>query len=412
MKRSLFFLLSLLLLFVVGCADRKEQMLAQLAELERQNIADSLMTNDSLAKALVTYFDDHGTPNERLRAHYILGRTYADLGEAPAALDAYLDAVACADTTAADCDWGKLSRVYGQMAGIFYNQGLIEDYTYSTDLSIDCAWKAKDTLLLLRESLMGLTGYDSQNKFEMVALKFAQLYETYVQTYEKVLAQYSILPIRSLLELKRQEEAKACLALYEKHSSFVDSCGNIREGMEVYYYYKGLYYSYVQQYDSAEYFFRKELEKGWDATNQNMAAYGLANLFMQTGSSDSAAKYALYAYAMNDSTYDSNAMEEVEKTKALYNYSRHQQTALQEHLKAEKKAAENRTLYILLLVIVVAVGYAARVWRSNQGEHYRKHNQGTGCPSPTCGTIEPKHSRQGSERGNPECRDCPLAEKA
>mgnify|MGYP006988871537 CR=1 FL=1 len=30
------------------------------------------MTNDPLAKALFAYFADHGTPNERLRAHYII----------------------------------------------------------------------------------------------------------------------------------------------------------------------------------------------------------------------------------------------------------------------------------------------------------------------------------------------------
>ena len=138
MPRNLFLVLMALLL-AAGCADRKEPMLAQLAELERQNVADSLMTNDSLAKALVAYFDDHGTRNERLRAHYILGRTYADLGEAPAALDAYLDAAACADTTAADCDWGKLSRIYGQMADVYYNQNLLEDYIKFCDYSIDCA---------------------------------------------------------------------------------------------------------------------------------------------------------------------------------------------------------------------------------------------------------------------------------
>ena len=350
-------------------------MLAQLAELERQNVADSLMTNDSLAKALVAYFDDHGTRNERLRAHYILGRTYADLGEAPAALDAYLDAAACADTTAADCDWGKLSRVYSQLASIFYNQGLIEDFTYSTDYSIDCARKAKDTLLILRESLMGLTGYDYQDKFDTVASKFDILYEAYGKDYEKVLAQYSILPIRSLLGLKRLDEAKACLRLYEKHSGFVDSGSNVQQGKEVFYYFKGLYYSYMQRLDSAEYFFRKELEKGQDAENKNMAAYGLANLFMQAGFSDSAAKYALYAYAMNDSTYDSSVMEEVEKTKALYNYGRHQQIAFQALAKASQEQKVKVRLCVLLFSLLLVLCSVLVLWRKKKQEHIKKYQQ-------------------------------------
>ena len=62
-------------------------------ELERQNRADSVMTNDSLAEHLVKYFDRHGTPNERMRAHYILGRTYADMGEAPRAVDLSVSSV-------------------------------------------------------------------------------------------------------------------------------------------------------------------------------------------------------------------------------------------------------------------------------------------------------------------------------
>ena len=66
-------------LLVVSCSDGSRQRL-QLEELERQNRADSLVTNDSLARDLTQWFDRHGTSNEQLRAHYILGRTYADLG--------------------------------------------------------------------------------------------------------------------------------------------------------------------------------------------------------------------------------------------------------------------------------------------------------------------------------------------
>ena len=69
------------------------EMRAQLEELERQNRADSVMTNDSLAEQLVKYFDRHGTPNERMRAYYILGRTYADMGEAPRAVDLSVSSV-------------------------------------------------------------------------------------------------------------------------------------------------------------------------------------------------------------------------------------------------------------------------------------------------------------------------------
>ena len=138
------------LLILGACAgDEHQKMLAHLEELERQNLADSVMANDSLAERLAVYFDQHGTTNERMRAHYILGRTYADLGEAPAALDEYHIAADCTDTTAAVCDYAQLARVYGQMAQVFYSQGLYQEQLQKTDISVKYAWKGKDTLAAL-----------------------------------------------------------------------------------------------------------------------------------------------------------------------------------------------------------------------------------------------------------------------
>ncbi|MBR1415073.1 MAG: hypothetical protein IJ570_04340 [Prevotella sp.] len=375
MKRSLFFLISLLLLFAVGCADRKEPMLAQLAELERQNVADSLMTNDSLAKALVAYFDDHGTPNERLRAHYILGRTYADLGEAPAALDAYLDAAACADTIAADCDWGKLSRVYSQMADVYYGQYLLEDYIVACNQSIKSAWKAADTIQVLRESLLQLAGFDQMGQFDSVIIKSKALFANYANRYAPFIAQYSIIPVRSFLEYRQLEDAGQFLSIYESNSGFIDANGQVCSGMETYYFYRGLYYTYREQYDSAEYFFRRELKEGLDAENQNMASYGLANLYKRIGKADSAVYYALYSYAMNDSAYDVATMEEVEKTKALYNYSRHQQIAIQEHERAVKGQKIKVRLYLTLTLLSLVFVLAISFWRRKKKENAKKYQQ-------------------------------------
>ena len=47
-----------------------------------QNKTNVKFTSDSLAKDLVDHFDSHGTTNERVLAHYLLGRCYADMREA------------------------------------------------------------------------------------------------------------------------------------------------------------------------------------------------------------------------------------------------------------------------------------------------------------------------------------------
>ena len=120
MRQSLHLIILLCAVWiVVACGSDKGERLQQLEMLEQMNRADSLMTDDSLALVLADYFDHHGTNNEKLRAYYILGRTYADQGEASKALEAYHAAVAC-DTTSEDCDYHTLCLAHIQMAEIFH----------------------------------------------------------------------------------------------------------------------------------------------------------------------------------------------------------------------------------------------------------------------------------------------------
>ena len=85
---------------LIGCGGGEEQR-RQLAELEEQNHAYEPMLNDTLAEALVAYFDRHGNANERMRAKYILGRTYADMGELPRALETYYECRCLSQTDSA-----------------------------------------------------------------------------------------------------------------------------------------------------------------------------------------------------------------------------------------------------------------------------------------------------------------------
>ena len=110
---------------------RTAQMRAALVALQAANQADSVFTTDSLAVELVRYFDHPlhfwTISNDRLMAHYLLGRCYADMGEAPRAIEEYSEAVEQADTTASDCDLRTLRAVYGQMANVFHQQNLPEE---------------------------------------------------------------------------------------------------------------------------------------------------------------------------------------------------------------------------------------------------------------------------------------------
>ena len=360
MKGRCLLLVLLPLILLVACDDGVRQRL-QLEELERMNRADSLMTNDSLALDLAEWFDDHGTPNEQMRAYYILGRTYADLGEAPQAIEAYNDAADRADTIDADCDYKTLAKVYAQMSTIYYNQNLMEDYLNCLQSSSVNALKANDTLMALKEKAYMMAGYDRLEEDDSLLSIFYNIYSGFNRLGEKQrAAQYCVMPVKSLLRKSRTEEAKSYLDIYEAYSGYFNN-GRVMKGREVFYYYKGMYYLAVNKYDSAEYYFRRELLWGTDYNNQNAASKGLAKLFTLTHRPDSAAKYAIYSYDMIDSVYAQMAINEVEQMAGMYNYSRFQRKA---HI--EKQRADNARLNsrILLFILIIAAIISLNIYNS------------------------------------------------
>ena len=365
---SLFLFLGLLLLTACD-PGRYERMQQQLAALQAMNKADSVLTDDSLAQALADYFDRHGTPNEQMEAHYLLGRTHADRGEAPAAIDAYLDAIDRADTTAADCNYRQLCRVYAQMGDIFYKQDLFDSQILCLDKSVFYALRARDTLMALNSYGHKMLYYGQLNMPDSVISLSKKIYRQYkLMGYPEIGAQYYGFAIKHFLIKGENEKARECMNIYETCSGLFDENRSIVRGKEAYYNSKGYYYLSTHQYDSAQFFFRKELAEGRDYNNQNMGALALTRLFMRTGQTDSAAKYGLYAYEMNDSVYAEMKTKSVAAVNAIYNYSRHQDTAIREKERADRE--EKRALYLTfivaaalflsLLVVILWMNYKSR----------------------------------------------------
>lgn len=74
-----------LLLALSACnVGRNGEMSALLDRADSMNRAYIPMTDgiDSLLLEATKYYDRHGTPNQQIRAHYLLGCAYRDMGEA------------------------------------------------------------------------------------------------------------------------------------------------------------------------------------------------------------------------------------------------------------------------------------------------------------------------------------------
>ena len=354
MKNLFLFALLLTLVCCTTEADRN-RMRAGLDSINVRN-RNGLPFTVNDVQPYVNFFDEHGTPNDRLLAHYLLGLAYYDHGEAPMALQCYQDAADCADTTAADCDYAQLARVYAQIAQVFYGQGLYREQLNFQRLSSKYAWIDKDTLAALMSYEQESQAYRNLNlpdSLLYICEHVSQLYSNY--GYPHYSARALANSLSTLISRQEFDKAKKYIQLYESESGFFDSIGNIQKGREVYYRLKGLYFLNTNRLDSAEYYFRKELYDGKDFNNQNAAAKGLSELYQQINKPDSVAKYSLYAYAMSDSLYKKRSAKDVERIQAMYDYTRHQKNAQQEKERAlAEKSKRQFTIALLLLIVIVA----------------------------------------------------------
>ena len=339
------------LCMLTGCESGEQQRL-QLEQLEQQNRAGEKLLNDSLAEDLVEYFDRHGDANERMRSRYMLGRTYYYLGELPRALETYLEAASCADTTSGNCDYKVLSRIHAQSAVIYHSQVQPRSQLKELGLAERYAWKAKDSLQAIECFSNQADAYDFLKMPDSVIF----VCERSSALFEKIgrkdrASQMKGFAIISLIERKELGKSKQFIDDYEALSELFVQKDSIFLGHEIYYYMKGLYYAATQQLDSAEYLFRKELRDGIDLNNQIAGCKGLQELYEKKKNSDSIAKYASLSYELNDSAYSLSEMQNIQKLQASYNYNHHKQ-------KAEEKAREAQKAYytiFFLIIVIVAV---------------------------------------------------------
>jgi len=392
----------LILITLASCSGggQYSEMRQRLDALNALNRADSVLTvkERDEAQALADYFDSHGTPNDQMLAHYLLGRCYADMREAPMALHCYQEAISRADTLSPDCDFAQLSRVYGQSATIFYQQGLYCNSLDYYDSSVDYGYQGKDTLNALRSYAMKAAAYDQlQMKDSAILIYEDAIKQLKAYNYNKVAAGFAGLLAFELLKKGEINNVRTLIEEYERHSGYFSSIGEIENGREIFYYWKGLYYLKKNQLDSADYYFRKELRTGKDFNNQNAASYGLAQLFRLKHQSDSADKYSAYSYAMNDSFYLQRATHEVEQAKAMYDYSRHQHQALIDRDRANSERQRFVVACIIAAMILSVLAYIYYKYRKQKmlrRQEEEKYSQGKTKFRQILAEVEQLHHRE------------------
>ncbi len=365
LRQPLKAVLGMLALLLAACGESHRQMVLQLEELERQNRADSLMLNDSLALRLTDYFDRYGSANERLRAHYILGRTYADMGNSPDALRTYHFAIDEYDTLAKDCDFVLLSKVYGQMASLYENH-LLHRLSLSANKSAShYAMKGCDTLTACVFMERQVTNYCNLGLEDSALLISNHAVQQYKELGDTLMANSSLAPVIMIYATRKEySKMKELLDRYEFNSLLFHGTDSLKyENQYLLYYYKGLYYYGVHESDSAAIAFQHLLGRGRSLNNKGLGAKGLYDLYNEMGIPDSVIHYANLYTALNDSMASLLEQSMVYDQQLLYNYSRHQSIANKEHERAERERKANNMLFLAVALALVAIGSIVYAWR-------------------------------------------------
>ena len=344
----------LLLPLLAACQrGRATYMRQQLAHLQALNQADSLLTDDSLAQALALYFDAHGTPNEQMEAHYLLGRTHADRGEAPAAIAAYHDAIDRADTTAADCDYRQLSKVYGQMGELFYWQDLLQNALWAYDMSYQSAMRSRDTLLALNAfSQKGKCYYDMGKRDSSIIV--IQETRRLLMEYGDTLSANSVSESLIYFAVEEKDFSKAAeyIRLYSKHSIAAQDTLLYHDLWGVFRIHTGFYHLGIHHPDSAINCFAAGLALTTNPYHRLMAYQGLYETYKELGIADSIVKYAELSLEANDSTITTHTADQIRRVQALYNYDRYRLEADRASLEAVK--AKQKVTFLTLVLIAIA----------------------------------------------------------
>lgn len=346
--------------------DKASRMRYELLKAKAQNKAYIPFTSDSIATIFTDYYDSHGTPNDRLLAHYLLGCVYRDRGESPRAVDCFKDAIATADTTAEDCDYRTLGAAYAQMAYVYHRQLLLTYEIEARRHASDYAYLAKDTFTAIygQELVAGAYILLNQNKkAEDILKKTMALFKKH--GYEKAAARSSNIMMALYVDDKEKlTELKRLIDIYEQESGLFDEHHELPPNKRQFYYYKGKYYEGIGHLDSAEYYYRKRYYPDMPPVAKDPMYRGLLSVFKKRHQADSIAKYAQLFCEANDSSIAIKDRELTAQMAASYNYFNFEKEAHKNALKAYRFLV-GLILSVCIIIILSAVGYMA-------SKHYRK----------------------------------------
>lgn len=316
-------------------------------------------TSDSTMLEVVDYYEQHGSANEKMLAYYILGCVYRDMHEAPMALEYYNKATELADTTAKDCDYATLCRIYSQMGFLFAKQHLPHQELASLDKAVKYAYLAKDTLNAIRYYQNKQAIYASQNKLDSAIIINNQAAKLFKQIGALKEANIAFgCNFEYYLKKKMLKEAEEAFKAYL--STNYHGNDNWKDAYAYILYERGSYYLALGKMDSAYSCLKQSFEQSKSFNNLAVSTKGLAQYYALTNQTDLATKYALLSSEYNDSDLIVTKLGQLQQIQAMYDYNRNKEIANQAQIKAEQRMD---AIYTIVICAILMCSVSFSVYR-------------------------------------------------
>ena len=338
---------------------KSQKMRYELLRHKAMNKACITFTSDSVMKEVVDYYDHHGSANERMLANYVLGCVYRDMHEVPLALEYYNKATEQADTTAADCDYGTLYRVYSQMGFLFSKQYLPYQLLDAFGKAEKYAYLAKDTLNAIINYQNKGDAYDYLGKKDSVVainLRSANMFMRIGDNYNAAIA----LGCNYSYYIEKQDTVNAKKAFEAYFSTGYEGNLEYEDSKAYVLYQKGTYYMFTGQLDSACYILQQSLKFCKSFSNKAATTKALAHYYAKVNQPSLAMKYALQSSEYNDSSLMEARKNQLQQMQAMYDYGRNQEIARMAEQKAKRSTQMNYMIVFACVILFLFLSYIYR----------------------------------------------------
>ena len=338
---------------------QSQKMRYELLRHKAMNKACITFTSDSVMKEVVDYYDHHGSANERMLANYVLGCVYRDMHEAPMALEYYNKATEQADTTAADCDYGTLYRVYSQM-------GILFDKQYLPYQLLDAFGKAEKYAYLAKDTFNAIVNYQNRssayyylgNTDSVIAINLhaANMFKQIGDDYNAMIA----LGCNFGYYLEKQDTIKAKKAFEAYFSTGYEGNLEYEDSKSYVLCLKGSYYLFVNKLDSAYANLSLSLKLCKSYSVKAATTKTLAQYYAKVNQPSLAMKYALQSSEYNDSSLMEARKNQLQQMQAMYDYGRNKEIARMAEQKAKRSTQMNYMIVFACVILFLFLSYIYR----------------------------------------------------